>query len=566
MMMVARAAPSIARARRRVAAGAAAVVAIVAGVAACAAPPRATDTVVYASGADLESGNPLVTLHPLARQVQRYVLFVTLARYDTALQPVPYAARRWVWSPDRRTLTLSLTRALRWQDGTPTTARDAAFTILAARDPATGFPRAGDLAAVSAADAPDDSTLVLRFSVAPPAFPAVLCELPIAPAHLLDTVPHAALRRSAFGFSPVGNGPFVFVSRVAKQRWVFERNDAFPAELGGPPAIRRFVVAVVDEPTTKFAGLVSGELDVAGISPPMAPLVARDASLRVIAYPLLFSTALVFNTSRPPFDDPAVRSAVNLSLDRERIIEVALAGYGVPAWGPVSPDNPLARATTATRDTARADALLDAAGWRRGAGRMRARDGRPLSVDLMTVGNGDNAVEQLIQGDLRARGIAVEIRVVELAAFLTRARATPKVYDLLLTGIPGDLSLSYLYGMYHSSMIGGALDYGSFHTQRLDALLDAVRTAPDDAAVRAAWDGVQAQLATDLPAAWVYHARGVQGISARLTGVRMDLRGELATLASWRIQPLAALGAFDGDATGRGPTVIARRPFSPDRR
>jgi peptide/nickel transport system substrate-binding protein len=51
--------------------------------------------VVFASGADLESANPLVTVHSLSKQVQRYVLFTTLARYDSALAPTPYLARRW---------------------------------------------------------------------------------------------------------------------------------------------------------------------------------------------------------------------------------------------------------------------------------------------------------------------------------------------------------------------------------------------------------------------------------------------------------------------------------------
>src|SRR5438270_5618221 len=95
----------------------------------CVAPQRSPETIVYASGADLESGNPLVTVHPLSRQVQRYVLFVTLARYDSTLTAVPYAARVWEWSSDRRALTLHLVSGLRWQDGQQTTARDVAFTI-----------------------------------------------------------------------------------------------------------------------------------------------------------------------------------------------------------------------------------------------------------------------------------------------------------------------------------------------------------------------------------------------------------------------------------------------------
>lgn len=501
----------------------------------CAAPDRPADTVVYASGADLESGNPLVTTHPLARQVQRYALFVTLARFDSALAPMPYAARSWTWDDDRRRLTMLLVNDLRWHDGVPTTARDAAFTLEAARDPATGFPRVSALVSLLRAEALDDTTLVLSFAAPQADLPPILCELPIAPLHLLGDVPRAELRRHPFGRVPVGNGPFRFAGRAPGQRWTFDRNDAFPQSLGGPPALRRIVVAVVDEATTKFAGLVSGELDVAGISPTMASLAARDPSLRVITYPFLFTTGLVFNTTKPPFDDVRVRRAFDLSLQRERIIDVALAGYGVPAAGAVSPDSPLALAATPVFDSLRADSLLDAAGWTRGGEGWRAKNGARFALELLTVGSGDNAIEQLVQADLAARGIRLEIRQLELATFLSRARETPKRFDLLLTGVPGDLSLSHLASMYESRFEGGALDYSGFHDSGLDSLFARVRSARDAAAAREAWLLVQRRLADDVPAAWLYHARGVQGVSARLRGVTMDLRGEMATLARWHV-------------------------------
>src|SRR5687767_15178276 len=91
-------------------------------------------TVLFASGADLQSINPLLTVHPLARQVQRYVLLTTLVQYDDSLRPRPYLARGWRWSPDRRELRFDLHREIYWHDGTRTTAHDAAWTLDAARD------------------------------------------------------------------------------------------------------------------------------------------------------------------------------------------------------------------------------------------------------------------------------------------------------------------------------------------------------------------------------------------------------------------------------------------------
>lgn len=504
----------------------------------CGARPARDGVVVMASGADLESANPIVTVHPLARQVQRHVLFVTLARYDSLLEPEPYFARRWEWSGDRRTLRVTLHDGLRWHDGVPTTARDAAFTLDAARDPASGSPRLGDLASLAGVEAPDDTTLVLRFATAQPDIPGVLCELPLAPAHLLASVPRGRLRAAAFSLRPVGNGPFRFVERVAGQRWVFERDSNFPAALGGPPALRRFVVAVVDEAATKMAGLVSGELDVAGIAPTMALLARRDPTLRVVVYPVQSSVGILFNPRHEALRDARVRRAIALAVRRERIIEAAAGGLGVPATGPVPPGHPLAiDVPDSTYAPARADSLLDAAGWPRERGALRRRKGRPLSLELLTVGSGDNAAEQLVQDDLAARGIVLAIRQLELGAFLAATRTTPRGFDLLYTGVPGDLSLGHLASMYDGTLRGGALDYADFHTRALDALFAAARAAADTAALRQAWHGVQHELARETPAAWIYHAQGIQGVSRRISGLRMDLRGELATIARWSTAP-----------------------------
>ncbi|MGH7568046.1 MAG: ABC transporter substrate-binding protein [Gemmatimonadales bacterium] len=305
---------------------------------------RRARTVLFASGADLQSINSLVTEHPLAKQVQRYVLLTTLVRYDSALAVRPYLARTWRWSADRRALTFTLQPGVRWHDGRLTTARDVAWTLDAARDPMTGYPRQADLAALTRVTTPDESTVVLQFARPQSGVPDVLTDLAVLPAHLLDSVPRDRLRRASWNAHPVGNGPFRFVAHEPNRRWVFEANPAFPPALGGPPRLERFVVVVVDEPTTKLTALTAGELDFAGISPAHAAFVRRDPRLAVLDYPLLFPYGIVFNTRRAPFDDRAVRRAVALALDRPAIIDGFLYGFATRADGPVLPGVPGYRA------------------------------------------------------------------------------------------------------------------------------------------------------------------------------------------------------------------------------
>jgi peptide/nickel transport system substrate-binding protein len=360
----------------------------------------------------------------------------------------------------------------------------------------TGYPRWTDLAEMRAVRAPDDSTVVIEFrsAVAPSeAFPDVLTDLAMLPAHLLDSVPHPQLRQAAWNAAPVGNGPFRFVSHEPHRRWVFERNPDFPSSLGGPPHLERFIVVVVDEPTTKLAALTAGELDFAGISPAHADFVRRDPALAVLSYPLIFPYGIVFNTRLPPFDDPHIREAVTLAIDRREIVDGYLFGFGTAAHGPVPPGLPGAIATPPipfAPDSARA--LLR---------------GRRVAFELLTVGSGEAALEQMLQARLAAVGFEVTIRQLELGAFLDRVHGPRHDFTAAVMGVSGDPGLGYLAPLAR------------------DAGLD----VPADPAA------AQRAFATQVPVAWLYHARGVQGANRRVQGVTMDVRGELATIARWRV-------------------------------
>lgn len=454
-------------------------------------------TVLFASGADLQSINPLLTVHPLARQVQRYVLLTTLARYDSTLTARPYLARSWRWSDQGRTLSLVLRRDIRWHDGVPTTAGDVLWTLTAARDPATGYPRLADVQRMTTLRAPNDSTVVLGFAEPWPAnaFPDVLTDLAILPAHLLDSVPHARLRQAAWNAQPVGNGPFRFVTHEPNRRWVFAADSTFPRDLGGPPRLARLIIVVVDEPMIKLSALVAGELDFAGIGPQHAAFVRRDPALTVRDYPLIFPYGLLFNTRRAPFSDRRVRLAAALAINQQEIIDGYLFGFAQAASSPVPGDLPLAVRVPGipfAPDSAR-----------------RLLGGARPTFELLSVGSGEAALEQLIQSRLHAVGFDVTIRQLENSAFLDRVYGPRHDFDAAVTGIPGDLGLGYLQPL--GTVTGVALPRDPVAAQRV--------------------------LAEQLPAVWLYHARGVQGVNRRVQGVRMDVRGELPTVAGWTVSP-----------------------------
>ena len=399
-------------------------------------------TVLFASGADLQSINPLLTQHPLARQVQRYVLLTTLARYDSALAPEPYLAREWRWSEDRRTLTFVLQPGVRWHDGVPTTARDVALDAgraRAIRRPA--IPGSTDLAADSRRSPPPTTPpWSLRFAAPQQRFPDVLTDLAILPAHLLDTVPRgpapaggverAAGRQRAVPVRRARAEPPLGLrrrQRLSRARWAARRGSSGSSSwwwTSRPPSSRRSPRASSTSP---------------GSSRPTPSFVRRDPALEVRTFPLLLTYGIVLNTRRPPFDDLAVRRAVSAAIDRREIVDGYLYGFGTPATGPVPPGVPGYLPVPEPPASA-----------------APAVGGQATRFELLTVGSGEAALEQMVQARLAAAGFEVTIRQLELSAFLARVYGPERDFDAAVLGIAGDLGLGYLTSLAETAGLDGA--------------------------------------------------------------------------------------------------------------
>jgi ABC-type transport system substrate-binding protein len=245
----------------------------------------------------------------------------------------------------------------------------------------------------------------------------------------------------------------------------------------------------VDEPTTKLAALTSGELDFAGINPAHAEFVRRDPQLMVLDYPLLFGYTLIFNTRRAPFNSLAARRAVAAAIDRQAIVDGVLFGFGTPSSNPLPPE--LQRSMPALAPSPP----------------MASRAAVP-PFELLTVGSGEAALEQMLQAQWAQAGIHAEIRQLELATYLDRIQGPSHDFDVAVMGVSGDVALGYLSRLV--SLSGLHADGSG------EKLLQVIEDS--------------------LPAVYLYHSRGVQGINRRVQGVQMDMRGELATLTQWWVK------------------------------
>ena len=177
-------------------------------------------------------------------------------------------------------------------------------------------------------------------------------------------------------------------------------------------------------------------------------------------------------------------------VDRREIVQGYLYGFGTPARGPVPPDLP--GYVPVSGDTL-----------------TRASAGDTMRFELLTVGSGEAPLEQMVQAQLRGRGMIATIRQLELSAFLARVYGPAHDFDAAVLGVTGDVGLAYLGPL--GAVAGIAL--------------------PADPSL------AQRRFADSLPMVVLYHARGLQGMNRRVHGVTMDLRGELATVHDWHVAP-----------------------------
>lgn len=319
-------------------------------------------------------------------------------------------------SRDGRVITYRLRRGVRWQDGPPVTATDVLFTLRAIVDPRNPVRSREGYDRIVNAERLDDYTVrvTLRSAWAPAVatfFSYGSAPQYVLPAHVLSK--DADVARSAFGAHPVGDGPYRFVRWDRGERLVYEAN---PTYWRGMPSVARLDMRIVPDPGTNLTLLRSGALDWNLIAPAQQAALAEVPGLRYAVAPLALVAGIAINTTHPPLDDVRVRRALAASIDRDGISRKITYGR----YPPIDSAQPLTSwahdrgARLPRYDPRAADALLDAAGWPRGANGMRARGGRALAFTYVQFPESTTGVRvaTVVQSELAQRGIAVTIKSI----------------------------------------------------------------------------------------------------------------------------------------------------------
>lgn len=444
-------------------------------------------------------------------------LFEGLTAADEATsQPAPAAATKWDVSPDRLTWTFHLRPDLKWSDGTALTARDFVFSFRRTLSPAFGSEYAYVLYPIAGAEAfnsgeltdfeqvgvkaTDDLTLVLTLYRPNSALAAILA-LPVAfpvPEHVITAGGQAFDDRANPWTRPgklVGNGPFVLTAWEPNQRIVTARNPLFRDDANN--RLNGVVFYPFDNASAQEAAFRAGQLHLTS-DVPMAKLAAyRQKNSNLLRTDPFIETGFIrFNTGRPPLDDPRVRRALSLAINREAIARNVLTGGQAPAHRFTPPDTAGYTSTaTVTQDLDAARALLAEAGYPGGQGFP--------AFELMTFTTEANqrVMETVQQMWNRELGISIGLLVKEQRVWLNDEHQ--RNYDLSLGRWIGDyVDPSTFLELFLSNSGNNNTGWGD---PEFDRLVNTASAEADTTTRLALYDAAESRLLAAAPVAPIYH-------------------------------------------------------------
>lgn len=418
-------------------------------------------------------------------------LFEGLTAMDPSdAHPVPGVAERWENSEDKHTWTFHLRADARWSNGDPVTAHDFAYAWRRMLTPSFAAEYASLLYCLRGAEefntgklddfsqvgvrVIDDRTLALTLHTPVAYLPALVMHQAWSPVHRatiekFGRMDERGTRWTRAG-NHVGNGAFNLaawrpnqVVRLVKSDTYWDRDSVLLREANFYP---------IEDRVTEEASFRAGQLHVTGTVPPDKIDTYKHSHPDLLRQEPTFSSYyLTFNTSRPPLDDPRVRRALALVIDRQAICDNVLRGGRTPAYTLTPPGIAGYEASPAFReDIAEAKKLLADAGYRDGAGFPR--------LELLTAKGGSSQFPEAIQQMWRVHlGIDIAIVLQEGRVFFSTLGTG--AFDIAPAGWVGDyLDPSSFLDLFTR---GNGNNHTRWHDADYDRLIAEALKAGDDA-------------------------------------------------------------------------------------
>ena len=421
-------------------------------------------------------------------------------------------AEDYTISDDGLTFTFKLHKGVKFHNGREMTADDVKYSLERVTNPKTQSPGAGFFGSIKGVDKMADGSVTTLSGVTVVDPYTVKIELSRPDATFLHVmainfasiVPKEEVEKygADFGKHPVGTGAFKMTEWTLGQKIVFERNKDYWNT--GLPHLDQINFEVGQEPVVALLRLQKGEVDVPGDGIPPAKFleVKKDPNFSklIIEGGQLNTDYLTMKVTMKPFDNVKVRQAVNMAINKERIVKI-INGRAVPANQPLPPTMPgYAKDYTGYKyDVAAAKALLAEAGFPDG-----------FETELYANNTDPNPrIAQAIQQDLAAVGIKAEIKSLAQANVIAAGGEpdqAPMVWSGGMAWIADFPDPSNFYGpiLGCSGAVKGGWNWSYYCNKDLDARATAADSMTDPAKKaerEEAWRSIFLDIMKDAP--WV---------------------------------------------------------------
>jgi peptide/nickel transport system substrate-binding protein len=525
-------------------------------------PPVRGDWLIVWLLSDAESLNPLTSNDATASEVLSFVMSSLTATDPKTFAQIPVlAADLPVVSADHLTYTFKLRKGATFSDGTPVTVDDVLFSVKAIKNPEVKAPFLRNYyTSLVDARATDDSTIEFRcsepyfrndvvlggISVLPRRFYDPQGELDgvsvadlatwdtIAPEKKERAVRFAQSFNADFHRRVLGAGAYVLADPardlVTGERVVLRHRDGFWAPgdpLRGDGWVDRVFFRVINNPDAALVALKAGTLDFMGLTPLQHLKQTGTPGFRQrFKKEIAFTPSYVYigwNALRPVFRDKRVRQALSRLVDRDRIIERVLFGYGEKIDSPVYRFSPEYNTDLKgyAFDPDRAKRELDEAGWidHDGDGiRDKVVDGAPTPLRFEIISNSGNAARRniglIVVDQFRRAGIDATFREVDWSILLDRIERFD--YDAVILGWQFSPNDPDLYQLWHSSQaVPGGSNHVSFKNAEGDRILVEYRREFDKQKRIELYRRLQGIILDEAPYTFLYMPKAISTVDRR---------------------------------------------------
>ena len=390
-----------------------------------------------------------------------------LTARDNAGKIVPNLAEKWEVLNDT-TVRFHLRGGVKFHDGSAFSAEDVKYTLDHALDPKNAYGMLGRISAITEVKIVDPKTVDIVTAKPFPTLPVALADILIEPKLYAEKVGAEGQRRK-----PVGTGPFEFIRYVPGDRIELKANTSYWA---GKPSIDGVTLRSIPEAATRISSLLAGETQIVEEVPvDLVQQVEGSSALKVNSVNTSVGLVLTYDVTKPPFDNPKVREALDYAVDKELILKEILKGKGEVLQGQLLTSNtfghnPAVKARSF--DPARAKKLLAEAGFPNGfSTAISTMSGRYLS---------DVDIANTVSGMLNDVGVKVSINVMEPGIFLKNLGSPAR-----------ELGPIYMIGWYSFGDADFAMTWYTGTNRRtawsnpeFDKLFLAARSTNDTAAAR----------------------------------------------------------------------------------